>query len=100
MTVNTNTVIVNPTAITYPAVPQVIFGSPRKLCIANDHDTAIIWCSFDGVTDAVRLQPAAGFADTGIYFDDLYTQVWVRLDSGSAGALDVEVQVLGEEVAT
>jgi len=97
MTTNTNSIIVTATAITYPADPQVVFGSPRVVTAANDSNTATIWLSFDGVTDACRLKPAAGFADTGIIFDDLYEQVWVRLDAGSAGD-SAEVQVVGEEV--
>lgn len=97
MTVNTNAVIVSVSAITYPATPQVVFGSPRVITAANDSSTATVWLSFDGIQDACRLKPAAGWADTGIIFDDFYEKIWVRLDSGSAGDT-AEVQVVGEEL--
>jgi len=96
MTINTNAFLVSVTSATYPAAPQVVFGSPRRIAAANESTSSIVWLSFDGVTDAVRLQVAAGgFADVGVSFEDFYEKIWIRLDSGVGPA---NVQVVGEEI--
>ena len=95
MTINTETKIVSATSVAYPTQPQAIFGSPRRIAAINDSQDFVVWISFDGIVDAARLKPAAGFADVGVEFDDLYEKVWVRLDAGVGPA---EVQICGEEV--
>ncbi len=102
MTIDSNNVIVTVTGVlTYPAQPQVVFGSPRRIAAANDHTSEYVYISFDGVTDAVRLSPAAqGYADVEVEFDDFYERIWVRTGPGPVAPVGgaVEVQVVGEAV--
>jgi len=102
MTTNTNTVIVDLFNVpAYPQLPQVTFGSPRKIAIANDDPNSYVFASFDGINDAVRLMPAQqGFADVEIEFDDFYEQVWLRSEAVPTftPVTPVQAQVVGEEV--